>query len=268
MQLSPEQFLALHPVFSRADLAHVLKIRNKRVSVNTINAHLYRWTQQGRIKQVKRGVYVHLTENEKQLSVDKFALCSRLAPDSLLSHHTALELHGVAQSAFRKVTYFTLSSTKELIFENMLFKPVRPRPAVTTKQFQSRWTESAERQNIEIRYTSIERTLVDVLDRPELAGGVDEVWRSCASIAGLRFDYLEQYLKILGRPTVTARVGFFLEQRKETLAVPEPLLIRLQKLAPKSKVYFLRREKKRGRLFPRWNLIVPENLIENDWEGF
>jgi len=184
-----------------------------------------------------------------------------------LSHHTALELHGIAQSTFRRVTYLTLSSVKALTFHEIPFTPIRPRPHLRKSVYQTQWVDHSVRDNAEIQYTSIERTLVDVLDRPDLAGGIDEVWRSCASIGGLRFKELEEYLVLLGSSGLIARVGFYLEQRMKELAVPAGLLSRLEKKGPRSKVYFLRADKGPRRLISRWNLIVPNTLIDDSFEG-
>ena len=138
MQPSPDQLLTLHPVFCRKDLAEVLRKRNGKASPNTINAHLVRWMKQGRVVQVKKGVYVHSAGAGRS---DKFALASRLAPDALLSHHTALELNGVAQSAFNRVTFVTLSCVKPIRFEECQYEPIRPRPSLCLEKYQTRRNE-------------------------------------------------------------------------------------------------------------------------------
>ena len=43
--------------------------------------------------------------------------------------------------------------------------------------------ETLDRQGLPIRVTGLERTLVDVLDRPALAGGWEEAWRSWEGVA-------------------------------------------------------------------------------------
>ena len=58
---------------------------------------------------------------------------------------------------------------------------------------------------------------------------------------------------------MAAKVGFFLEQHVEDLAVPPTLLERLRKRTPRSPVYFDRRRK--SRFASKWNLMVPEVWI-------
>ena len=46
---------------------------------------------------------------------------------------------------------------------------------------------TTERAGIQIRVTNLERTLVDVLDRPNLSGSWAEIWRSLESIEFFRW---------------------------------------------------------------------------------
>ena len=113
--------------------------------------------------------------------------------------------------------------------------------------------------------TTLERTVVDVLDRPDLAGGFDEVWRSLLSVPALDPGPLEEYVALLGSRTLAAKVGFFLETRREDLVVPARLLDRLRAMIPASPVFMDRRRK--GRLVARWALIVPPDVLSDDQGG-
>jgi predicted transcriptional regulator of viral defense system len=181
-----------------------------------------------------------------------------MAPDAAVAYHTALEVHGFAQSILERLTFITWTKTKPTSFQGREFVPVRPRAQLLAADRGERWIERAERAGIEIRVTSIERTVADVLDRPDLAGGAEEVWRSLSSVPALDPDPLEEYVALLGSKTLAARVGYFLDTRREELVVPSALLERLRARLPQSPVYLDRRRK--GRLVPRWSLIVPREL--------
>jgi len=118
-----------------------------------------------------------------------------------------------------------------------------------------------------VRVTNLERAVADVLDRPSLAGGVEEVWGSLLAVPALDPEALLDYVEILGNRTLVARVGFSLETRRAELAVPERLLERLQDRAPNDHPVYLIRVR-RGTLQPRWRLIVPDALVGLPEEGF
>ena len=115
-----------------------------------------------------------------------------------------------------------------------------------------------ERSGLEVRSTTLERTLVDVLDRPDLAGGMEEVWRSLASVEALDFAALTQYAELVERPLLTARLGYLLEAHARRWLTPPKLLSALEAKRPAGPVYLDRRQP--GRLARRWNLVVPPDL--------
>ena len=261
--MTPEQFLATHRLFTRGDLQAVLLARGS-MSPETVTSHLVRWRRLGRIVQVKQGLYVRRSGEEATPVVDLLALASRMAPDAALAYHTALEAHGHAQSLFEKLTFLTWTKTKPVSFLGRPFVPVRPRAALARAGRSGDWTELIDRAGMEVRVTTIERTLGDVLDRPDLSGGLDEVWRSCSSITALDLRELEKYLLLLDRPTLTARVGYFLERRAEDLAVSTGLLHRLRLRSPRTRAYMDRGRK--SRLAVGWNLMVPDDLLTGEGE--
>lgn len=106
-----------------------------------------------------------------------------------------------------------------------------------------------------MRSTSLERSLVDVLDRPELVGGMDEVWRSLSAVEAVDFAVLARYAELVSRPVLTARLGYVLESHARRWLTPSKLLAALEAKRPAGPVYLDRRQP--GRFVKRWNLVVP-----------
>jgi hypothetical protein len=65
---------------------------------------------------------------------------------------------------------------------------------------------------------------------------------------------------LLGSRTLAAKVGFFLESRRDELVIPQAALERLRTRIPRAPVFMDRSRK--GRLVARWALIVPRDLLE------
>lgn len=250
--MTPQQFLATHWVFTRTELARVLARRGRR-SDRTISSHLARWQKLGKVRRVRAGLYVR--DTGKAAIPDLLPLAAKAAPDAALSYHTALEAHGYAQSLFERLTFVTWTKAKPFHFEGRQFSPVRPRAALARAGLKHGWIDELDRSGVEVRVTSLERTVVDVFDRPELAGGVEEVWRSCAAVPALDLKELERYLLLLGRGVLVAKLGYFLEERSEELLVPNRLIAELRRRRPRSPAYVSR--KLGGRLAKDWNLVVP-----------
>jgi len=251
--MKPDHFLASRSIFTRRELGAALAGRSSA----TLDAHLARWRRQGRIVRVKNELYVR-TGPEGEATPDFIAMAARMAPDAVAAYHTALEALGCAQSLFRRLTFLTWTRTRAVDFRGHRFVPVRPRAILRGREGGEAWIETLERDGLEVRVTSAERTAVDVLDRPGLAGGIEEVWRSLSALPGIDPVALLDYVRLLDNRTLAARVGFFLETRRDELAVPDATLEALQALLPGHPVHMDR--SLGGRLNPRWRLFVPAEL--------
>jgi predicted transcriptional regulator of viral defense system len=117
----------------------------------------------------------------------------------------------------------------------------------------------------EVRVTTLERTLVDVRDAPDLGGGWEEIWRSLEMVEYFDLDAVVAYALELGSALTIARLGFFLEQHRDGLFVEDRHLAPLQEHAPKQPRY-LDKTREHGRLVKPWNLVVPERVINRAWE--
>ena len=74
-----------------------------------------------------------------------------------------------------------------------------------------------------------------------------------------------EYTLLLQNATTAAKVGFFLEQHRESLMVEEKYLKPLRNACPKQPHYMDRNKRKAGRFMPGWNLIVPQEVFERTW---
>lgn len=265
-QVSVLDFFANHPVFMRQEFAAFLKYRGAG-SPRTVASHLLRYLAAGRIGRVKRGVYFAAGPGEAadRAALDFLLVASRLTPDSVLAYHTALEAHGYAQSLFERLTFLTTSKAKPVRFRGREFVPVLPLSGLRRKRKSFVLCTEVERRGLACRVTSVERTVVDVLDRPDLSGGLEEVWRSLAGLPMLDLDAVVEYVRLCGQATLAAKVGFFLTQHREALGVPDAVFGRLRKLRPRQPHYLDRRLG--GKMAADWNLIVPAAIMNREWEA-
>ncbi|MBI2562450.1 MAG: transcriptional regulator [candidate division NC10 bacterium] len=259
-------FFTAHPVFSREEFIRFLTARGAP-SVETANVHLKRYLAAGRIARVKRGVYFAAGPGEtaERAALDFPLMVSRLTPDAVLAYHTALEAHGYAQSLFERLFFLTTSKAKPVVFRGRRFVPVVPSATLRRKKKAFAFCTEVERRGLPCRVTTVERTLVDVLDRPDLTGGLEEAWRSLAGIPMFDLEVVVQYVRLCGQGTLAAKVGFFLEQHQEALGVPTEILERLRRMRPRQPHYLDRRLG--GRMAPGWNLVVPPPLLAGEWEA-
>ncbi|MCU7817032.1 MAG: transcriptional regulator [Candidatus Thiodiazotropha sp. (ex Rostrolucina anterorostrata)] len=262
-----QDFFNENPVFRHEAFAaflettgsHRTKTREALLAYHVKEVHLL-WLRRGLYAVVSRGF------DPEDYPVDPYLLAGHLANDAVLAHHSALQFHGKAYSLHHRFTYLTRNARRPFVFRGQEFVAISFSKVLLAQQAELFGVTTQRHAGGEVRVTSLERTLVDVLVRPDLGGGWEEVWRSLESVEYFDLDQVTAYTLKLRSATAVAKVGFFLEQHRDALMVEESQLERLRKHVPKQPCYLERSRRAAGKLVPSWNLVVPPAVFEHTWE--
>jgi len=263
-----ENFFALYPVFTREEYVAFMNSQGF-LNSNTQRELLVYHVKKGHVIKIRRGLYAVVSRavsDPNNMPVDAYLIAGRVMKDSLLSHHTALDFHGVAYSIYHTFYFYSHSAIKSFQHQGNAFFRIPFSKTLIEKKQEFLGAKKQDRQGLDICVTSLERTLVDILDRPELAGGWEEIWRSFGMVATLDLDLILKYSLVLDNATTTAKVGFFLETHQKEFAVTEKHLAQLEQHIPRGKHYMDRKIGQNNKLIKRWNLIVPVNVLVKNWE--
>ena len=254
-------------VFTQEEAAAALGAKDK-ARHRTKHALLRYYLQAGRLVRARRGLYVVVPPGAapEMCLADPFLLAAKAAPDAILAYHTAIEFHGKAHSVFRRFFYLSRQQQRPWTFREWDFQRVAPSRALVRDGQPDHEVHVSERLGDDVRVTSLERTLVDLLDRPDLGGGYEEVWRSLESVEFYDLERVVAHALLLRNATTTAKVGFFLEQHQEQLMVEDRFLQPLREHRPKQPHYLERGAKQSTRLLSGWNLVVPKRIFDRSWD--
>ncbi len=260
------EFFAKRPVFTYDEF--VAALGRKDQAKRTRDALLAYHVRTGRLVHVRRGLYVTVPRgtDPARCPVDPYLLAAKLTDDAVLAYHTALEFHGRAHSVMERFIYLTARHSRALDFRGQRFQAVPVPKALRENGRETLGVKTAERQGAAVRVTSLERTLVDLLDRPGLGGGWEEIWRSLESVEFFDLDRVVEYALALRNATTAAKVGFYLEVHRKALMATDDHLKPLREHRPKEPHYLDRASRKPGRLAGKWNLVVPVEVLERSWE--
>jgi len=260
-----QELYARHPVLTLDELLRNLDegYSPKKRSRESLVAYHQR---EGRLLRIRRGLYAVVPPgtSPEDCPVDPYLVAAKSADDAVLAYHTALEVHGKAHSVFERFFFQSNKPLRPSTFRTCRFECVLFPKALRDKGNQHFATTTVDRAGLEVRVASLERTLVDLLDRPDLGGGWEEIWRSLESVEYFDLDLVVDYVKLLANRTTAAKVGYYLQQHAETLMVEDRHLNPLRQLRPKQPHYLERG--KSGRLVRDWNIVVPESLAKKSWE--
>ena len=224
----------------------------------------------------KKGHLIHIRKflyavkpasiKEEDFWIDPYSIAGKASSDAVLAYHTALELLGLAYSSFDELVFLTARPAQLFSYAGQRFRPVIFPKALLNQNRGEYGIDTIKRQGTEVKLTGVERTIVDVLDRPDLGGGWEEVWRSLDNVIQMDLDKLIEYTLLLKNATVVAKVGYFLEQRPSHLMVDQKYIQKLLPYIPKQPHYMNRSRKEKGKYFEKWQLIIPLEIIERKWE--
>lgn len=254
-------FFSRHPVFRYE--AFKAFMQGQGVSnENSVRQALKYYRRKGVITHIRRLLYA-VTDAP---SVNPYLVAASATQHAVLAYHTALEFHGLAYTSFNELTYLTKMPARGFVFQNQIYRPICYPKSLLDQNKILFAVEVVNRNGTAIHVTSIERTIVDVLDHPDLAGGWEEVIRSLDHVTHFDAEKLVAYALLLNKVGVIAKLGYFLEQRPHHLAVDEKYLAQLLPHIPKQPYYMDPKQKGRGKLMFKWRLIVPDSISQRTWE--
>lgn len=263
--MTPLTYFDQHPVFTHEEFAAVHSGRGRR-STRTTDNLLAQHVARGRLLRVHRGLYATVPPGVDPASFmpDPYLVATKASDDALVAYHAALQFHGRAYSVSSRLTYLTRHRLRPFELRGAEFVAVLL-PATLRARRRPVGGVLEERQaGGLVRVTTLERTLVDVLDAPDQGGGWEEIWRSLESVEFFDLDAVIDYALKLGSALTVARVGFYLEQHREQLMVEDRHLDALRTRAPAQPRYF-DRDRGAGKFVRPWNLVVPEQVLSRSW---
>ena len=260
-----ETFLAHNQIFTIEEAR--ISLEMSKNSTSTLNNLLSYHLKKNHITRIRKGLYYTIPRgfDAKTYPIDPYLITSKMTPDATLAYHTSLGFHGKLYSLRSNFIYITQKKLQPpFTFQDSLFKGVAaPKNTITHPDF---GIKIINYQGCNIRVTTLERTFVDILDRPTLINNWEEIWRSLESIEYLNIQHVLKYAHILNNATTYSRVAFFLDEHQEALGLSEADLSKFDAFTPKKPHYLDCYSKEPNQLIHRWNLIVPQSLLHRKWE--
>lgn len=211
-------------------------------------------SENGRIEKIKNGLYATVNSLTGDIFASRFEIASALFANACVAYHSALEFHGLGNQMFSEVQVFTEKRYNPFIYDGLEYKFF----SYTAKGGIMRLE-----QNAEIVVTDLERTVVDCIDRIDLAGGLEELVTALNGITHLDEQALLSYLKEYNKKFVYKKAGFLLSLLKKDLLSQNFFDICKQNCS--IKLEDISENKKMPRKTDKyWGLMYPEKLINTE----
>ena len=265
-----ETFLTVEPVFTSSDLATFLACRDVARPVEKARRLEEKWLRAGRVVAVRTGLFAVVAEGIDPARFQPLSslVATKMAPDAVVSHHSALDFWGISYSMWFDAVYSATDPVPPMVYGAMCYRGVR---------FPERLIESGnqhfgvvERPYADgtVRVTTMERTLVDILAEPDYGGSWDEIYQSLTRADSIDIVAVAAYCQVRDcGPALRAKVGFFLEQHRELWRIDATDLDQFRPPGPRVMMFaFDTFPRKRTHYVEDWNLLVPVEVVERQWE--
>ncbi|MEZ4424279.1 MAG: type IV toxin-antitoxin system AbiEi family antitoxin domain-containing protein [Gemmatimonadota bacterium] len=181
-------------------------------------AHLHKLASKGWIERLERGKYIIIPLEAgpaREWSENPFLIAGELVEPAVVAYWTALH-HWQFTEQMPRITYVQTTARKRVRRKTVLGITYQFVTVTERKLFGQKREFVGHRS---YRITDPEKTLLDCLDRPDLAGGIHEVMKALRQTDRIRWDVLDDYLAQMGAGAVAKRLGFLVE--RSDLAVPD-----------------------------------------------
>ena len=258
---SSSGFFGTTPVFRRAEFAKACRRHpSDRAVTELLKYHLH----VGNIRRIARGVFASIPKGtaSETATVDRLLAASRLRLGAVIAYRSALELYGCATARTHEVQLIARGEPGLVQTSDFACRFVSP----PSHHSSTEGITTVERQGLAVNVTTFERTLVDLFDRYDLAGGADDLFQSLDLVvereSHLDIDALIEYAQQRGNAAAAGALGYWLEQERHRLGITDASRQAFRALAPRHARYALGAAPGQGRAATGWNVILPTTIVE------
>lgn len=230
--------------FSREDVAAITG------NIRTADSVLYSYKKKGWITSVRRNLYVAISLETGQPVCNPYQIAGHISPDSYVSHHSAFEVHGMANQVFSNLYVSSSSVFRPFEFDGKHFERVA---SIISEGV----TEIGK-----IRVTDIERTVVDSIKDFVKIGGLEELLRCLMMVTSVDDEKLIRYLSLYDNCFLWQKTGYILSHFPN-MKLPRSFFNACKTNARKNVRYLYDELKFEDPIYDmEWNMYVPDDILK------
>ena len=211
-------------------------------------SYLKRSLKKGTIKQVKKGLYALIDPSTGGIYASKFQIASNLFDDSFFSYHEALEYYGLTTQSFvSHFTYLTHVYVDNINFEDIVY---------SSKKDDCHLEIVDQMKEYGVRVVTLERAIVDSIDNPNYAGGLEEVEYALEACRDLYIDKVIKMLEYYDKAFLYQKIGYLFEKHFGN-DIPESFY-QLCLTKSGNTIRYFEAKVGQAKLVLKWRLMVPE----------
>lgn len=230
-------------------------VKNLYPNIKNFYAFVNRAAKKGEIKKIKKGLYALVDRSTGEIYASKFQIASRLFDDAYFSYHEALEYYGLATQVFvSRFTYLTHVYVRDIDFEEIIY---------SSKKSDCDLEIINHMNQNGVRVVSLERAIVDSINNPGYAGGLEEIEEALNCCRDLDTNKVIKMLEYYDKAFLYQKVGYLFEKYFGDKIPDSFYQLCLSKSG--NKIQYFEAKVGFAKLVLKWKLMVPtEREYPND----
>jgi predicted transcriptional regulator of viral defense system len=225
-------------------------LRSNLDSEGSLKTSLARASRSGEIERVRKGLYVSKTGKFVDENADSRLIASTLDSDAVFVYHSALDLHGVAHNVSFHVSFRSEVVVTDFNYDGVSYIRYPGDGSAAVQQLHAKTYGS-------VNVTTREQTIIDCLQHPGRAGGIEEVIRSLSAFPYIDIAQLDKLLAGVSL-SLQARIGWLLEANQENWHVDTSFLQQLRLRLGSGPYRMDNKSSKSQGWVQRWRLCLPK----------
>ncbi|NLE14973.1 MAG: transcriptional regulator [Spirochaetales bacterium] len=218
-------------------------------SSEAANALSRAYREKGYIQSVRKNLYVAISMETGQPVPTRYEIASHISEDAVVSYHSAFEYYGYANQVFYDVYITSLSRFHDFQFDGITYRRVSPKIISHIQQGPKG-----------VRVSSLERTVIESIERFEKIGGLEELLRCLQLIPALDESQLLSCLEEYDNGFLYQKTGLILSAFAQSLQLSSSFFENCRKYLPTGKSYLYNRSK--DFVFHKnWNIYAPADVL-------
>lgn len=224
-------------------------------NVNTAKSLIKAELEKKHIQKIQHNLYVVCDLQSQKPIGTPYQIGSKITKDSFISYRSALEYYAKIQSTSRIIC---VSSKRK--FEGFRFK------GYSYKYFSNKGDFGISNTK-GIRITDKERTVLDCIDKPELAGGDEKLVHHLELVGKLNGNKILKYLPNYNSKKLYTKVGFMLGWLNYAFKVEQDVIDYCRGRRARTNYYF-NENSKNNVLISKWGLRISKEILAGDEEQY
>lgn len=221
-------------------------VKNKE----TVSSLLYKYKKRNIITKIRRNVYLPTNPVDGFVDENKYEIGCCSVPDSYIAYHSAMEYYGLQNQVFNRIYISSPKRFRPFVFDFVEY-------VYAPDKFRTGIIKNTEKN---IYVTEIERTIIDCIDRIDLAGGIEELFYNIELIGSVDENKLLSYLSLYNKQVLYQKSGFILSAFKEQLKISDKFFSECKEMTINS-IRYLTDKHESNTYIPEWKIYVPNFIL-------